>query len=761
MKFIGESRLTQILTRIKQVIDGNMDTVDGALSGKVDKTTTVNGHALSSNVTVSKSDVGLGNVDNTSDLNKPISTATQTALNEKANISNTYTKSEVDALVSAVFRYKGTKATYAEILAITTKAVGDVWFCGADSSEYAWNGEEWEALGAVIDLSAYLTSLSVAGLTLDSTHTTITSAQLLSALGVYTSSQVDTALSGKVNTTTKVNGHALSSDVTVTKGDVGLGNVDNTSDANKPVSTATQTALNSKADQSTTYTKTEVDNLLASSGSVDTVNGVSPDSNKNVEIYASDIKLSSGGSSTISDGLSSKANQATTYTKTETDSAISTAVSPLNTDITQLKNPFVGATSGANGVKGLVPAPLAGDQSKFLCANGRWVTVSAGGTSLGFLPLTATLSPQDWVQSGNDYVALVQDSSIVPQMVVNGLNFDDAEDIPARVTAQVVSEQQAVSLTTSEPPVEQVTAYISLVVDGSDVLQELNPFIGATALQNGTSGIVPAPLSAQRNAFLCGDGTWAEVIENNAGSHNCVYRGKFLGTAVTEAQYASIQAGTFEDMYIGDYWTINNVNYRIAGFDYWYNTGDGDRCQTHHVVIVPDTSLTTGKLNKNAVVTGAYGGSDFYTGNNSNTARATAQSTVKTAFGSSHILSHREFLQNNVTSGGYENGHQVYDVEIELMSEIMVFGSNIFHNITCGSTAPSNYTMSTTQLPLFRHRPDMINIGDNYWLRDVAAAAGFSNVAQNGFCDYHTATQSYGIRPAFAIKKSETDSAIN
>lgn len=34
----------------------------------------------------------------------------------------------------------------------------------------------------------------------------------------------------------------------VTKADVGLGNVDNTSDANKPVSAATQTALDAKAD---------------------------------------------------------------------------------------------------------------------------------------------------------------------------------------------------------------------------------------------------------------------------------------------------------------------------------------------------------------------------------------------------------------------------------------------------------------------------------------------------------------------------------
>jgi len=39
-------------------------------------------------VTLTKSDVGLGNVDNTSDLSKPISTATQTALNGKLDLGN-------------------------------------------------------------------------------------------------------------------------------------------------------------------------------------------------------------------------------------------------------------------------------------------------------------------------------------------------------------------------------------------------------------------------------------------------------------------------------------------------------------------------------------------------------------------------------------------------------------------------------------------------------------------------------------------------
>jgi hypothetical protein len=65
--------------------------------------------------------------------------------------------------------------------------------------------------------------------------------QMLSAIPV-----ADVA--GAVANTTTVNGHALSSNVSVTAGDVGLGNVNNTSDANKPISTATQIALNLKVD---------------------------------------------------------------------------------------------------------------------------------------------------------------------------------------------------------------------------------------------------------------------------------------------------------------------------------------------------------------------------------------------------------------------------------------------------------------------------------------------------------------------------------
>jgi hypothetical protein len=46
-------------------------------------------------VTLTKADVGLGNVDNTSDLNKPISTATQTALDLKANATDVYSQAQI------------------------------------------------------------------------------------------------------------------------------------------------------------------------------------------------------------------------------------------------------------------------------------------------------------------------------------------------------------------------------------------------------------------------------------------------------------------------------------------------------------------------------------------------------------------------------------------------------------------------------------------------------------------------------------------
>lgn len=234
------------------------------------------------------------------------------------------------------------------------------------------------------------------------------------------------------------------------------------------------------------------------------------------------------------------------------------------------------------------------------------------------------------------------------------------------------------------------------------------------------------------------------IATTGAGAHNSIYRGKNLGTSVTAAQYAAIQAGTFDDMYIGDYWVIGGVTYRIAAFDYYYRAGDTD-CTTHHVTLVPDANMYTHCMNDTNVTTGAYVGSKMYTeGLNQ------AKETINAAFGSAHILNHRQYLQNAVTDG-YASGGSWYDSTVELMTEQNVYGGKVFGNCQNGSALPNSYTVDKSQYPLFAFRPDMISNRQWFWLRDVVSAAYFALVDRGGGAACDDASRAYGVRPAFSI----------
>lgn len=235
----------------------------------------------------------------------------------------------------------------------------------------------------------------------------------------------------------------------------------------------------------------------------------------------------------------------------------------------------------------------------------------------------------------------------------------------------------------------------------------------------------------------------APLLFNNAGAHNAIYRGKNLGTSVTAAQYAAISAGTFEDLYIGDYWVINGVNWRIAAFDYYLNCGDTS-CTKHHVVIVPDTCLYNHVMNDTNITTGGYVGSKMYT-----EGLEQAKTTIKAAF-SGHVLSHRVYLTNAVTDGHPSAGAWC-DSEVDLMNEQMVYGGAIFMPIANGSTVYTNYRVEKSQLPLFAHEPSRICNRATWWLRDVVTASGFAFVASYGNAACDGASSSGGVRPAFCI----------
>ncbi|WP_417109450.1 DUF6273 domain-containing protein [Hominenteromicrobium sp.] len=245
----------------------------------------------------------------------------------------------------------------------------------------------------------------------------------------------------------------------------------------------------------------------------------------------------------------------------------------------------------------------------------------------------------------------------------------------------------------------------------------------------------------------------APLLFNNAGAHNAIYRGKSLGSTVTTAQYAAIKAGTFDDLYIGDYWTIGGVNYRIAAFDYYLNSGDTN-CTTHHVVIVPDTCLYNAQMHNTSsggyeggaanTTTGGYVGSDMYKSN-----LEQAKTTIKSAF-SGHVLKHRIYLTNAVANGRASGGAWC-DSEVDLMCEQMVYGSGIFSPVSDGSNVPANYRVEKSQLPLFQHEPSRICNRNDWWLRDVITASGFAIVNAGGRADSAGASHSYGARPAFCI----------
>ena len=254
---------------------------------------------------------------------------------------------------------------------------------------------------------------------------------------------------------------------------------------------------------------------------------------------------------------------------------------------------------------------------------------------------------------------------------------------------------------------------------------------------------LPANFQKIDDEFTAHLADYASKFPNNAGAHNSIYRGKNLGTSVTTKQYTDISNGTFEDMYIGDYWTIDGVNYRIAAFNYYMQKGD-TATTVNHITLVPDTLLYNHVMNDTNITTGGYMGSKMYT-----TGLAQAKTTIKNAF-SGHVLKHRKLL-SNATTDGKASGWAWADSEVDLMNEVMVYGSIVWGESTVGGSG-YNVGEGMSQLPLFVFRPDMISANRQYfWLRDVVSASSFADVDGTGYAYYPLASNALGVRPAFSI----------
>lgn len=246
----------------------------------------------------------------------------------------------------------------------------------------------------------------------------------------------------------------------------------------------------------------------------------------------------------------------------------------------------------------------------------------------------------------------------------------------------------------------------------------------------------------------------------SAASHNALYRGKDLTSYFNSgAMSTAIANGTFDDIYPGDYiiktvtvngTTYSNIKWIVGDLDYHLHRGDTETT-THHVVLFPETHLGNARMNASNTTSGGYQGSEMWT-----TTIPLYATGIINAFGSSHVLVHRERLTKAIDAnayaggGGMGNGATVYadgewvNVTANIFNEAMMFGHAPF-----ASSGRDTYDCNK-QIAAFRY-------GQNFtranwcWLRDVASSISFANAKHGGEADYVSASSTRGVRPYFLL----------
>ena len=249
-----------------------------------------------------------------------------------------------------------------------------------------------------------------------------------------------------------------------------------------------------------------------------------------------------------------------------------------------------------------------------------------------------------------------------------------------------------------------------------------------------------------------------DIISTQGLSHNGIYRGKNFGTFTSVSavqQFLSdhgVSTGLFNDLYIGDYFKIQdgtyNVEWEIAGFDTYLHKGDSDFA-THHLALIPKTNLTISKMNDTNDTTGGYYNSYMH-----QSVIPTIDTNLATILGN-HLLARRALLSNamnkDLTSGagagwmGSTTGWSWYTVKSCLMSEVAVYGSNVF------SSSFHDIGEDCERLPIFQFK------GHSYtrqwfWLRAVASGSHFAHAGYGGYPDTGNASNAGGgVRPLICV----------
>jgi hypothetical protein len=218
------------------------------------------------------------------------------------------------------------------------------------------------------------------------------------------------------------------------------------------------------------------------------------------------------------------------------------------------------------------------------------------------------------------------------------------------------------------------------------------------------------------------------------------YGGNDLGTVSADnidsfIEEHEIATGKFTDLYVGDYFTAsysgNSTTFRVIDISPYYNMSESGIAGKHHILIVPDSILTSSYMNYSATNSTGYKGSNMYTSTISK-----VNSNLKDIFGN-HLLSHNEIV--STSNGAATNTVSVTSI---LLNNIEIFGSKKYANYTSGLL---NY-----QLPGFKNF-GLIKCRETYLTRDCSSSGLFCTVESSGDASSITSSYSEGVRPRFLL----------
>lgn len=246
------------------------------------------------------------------------------------------------------------------------------------------------------------------------------------------------------------------------------------------------------------------------------------------------------------------------------------------------------------------------------------------------------------------------------------------------------------------------------------------------------------------------------LIPDGAATHNSIFRGQNLGN-LTATHIANIQNGTFKDMFIGDYFSINNSSYVIAGINYKKGHGDNGSLGNHLVLMPQDWSKTptqtlnpdgktTHYMNDTDTTAGGFAGSKLY-----KTYLPQVQTKLESDFGN-HLINFRTIVSTHVDDSGAPDQAEWRDAKVAIPNEVMIYGSILNGNNKNGSL--NNIGDEDSQLPLMRLNDSerCNNRAGAFWLRDIHSASGFAHADYFGHASWAGASYTWaGVRAFFLI----------